>query len=264
VSILDAIVEQKKIEVKNLHNRYTFKSFSEFEFYSRACINFADSISLSDRICLIAEIKKASPSSGILREYFNYKDIATVYYRAGVQAVSILTDEYFFKGSLNYLSTLASNKDRPLLRKDFIIDEFQVLESKAFGADAILLIAEILSENQIRDLTETATEIGMHVLLEVHSVDQLNKINFAHNRIIGINNRNLNDFSLDLKTTAKVKNGIPDDCIVVSESGISSMDDINFLKGLKFNAVLVGGYFMKSLNIEKTVTDFMIGLKYES
>lgn len=264
MSILDEIVEQKKIEVKNLHNRYKFNSFSDFEFYNRECISFVDSISVSDRISLIAEIKQSSPSSGILRENFNYKDIAKVYNTVGVQAVSVLTDEYFFRGSLSYLNNLALNKSRPLLRKDFIIEEFQVLESKAFGADAILLIAEILSENQIRDLTETAHESGMNVLLEVHSANQLSKINFTHNRIIGINNRNLSDFSVDLKTTASVKNKIPDDIIVVSESGISSSDDINFLKGLKLNAVLVGGYFMKSLNIEKTVTDFMMGLKYES
>ena len=208
MNILEEIIEYKKDEVKKLKKKYSLLSFEEMEFFEKPALKLKNFIP-SDSLGIIAEIKKASPSKGIIRGEFNHLKIAETYFRENVSAISVLTDENFFKGNINFLKDIAVIKQRPLLRKDFIIDEHQVYESKGAGADIILLISEILSKQQIQEFTCAAKELGMDVLLELHSKEQLSKIDFELNTIIGINNRNLEDFSVNLETTKQISSEIP-------------------------------------------------------
>jgi indole-3-glycerol phosphate synthase len=251
LNILDQIVEVKKEEVKKLKQKYSLNSFKEMEYFESMPISFSKKTKDNPNISIIAEIKKASPSKGIIREDFNHLKIAETYFKCGTGAVSILTDEKFFQGSINYLKEISSFKEAPLLRKDFIIDEFQVFQSKGNGADIILLISEILSKTQINELTHAAKEIGLEVLLELHSEKQLDKIDFAVNNIIGINNRNLEDFSVDLNNTLDMSKLIPDETILVAESGISKKENIDYLTKANINAVLIGEHLMAAKNIEE-------------
>ena len=250
MNILNQILEVKKEEVSRLKKFYSLNSFREMEFFFTKPLSLIDSLKESTTISIIAEIKKASPSKGIIRKDFNHKKIADIYLDGGVEAVSILTDKNFFQGDLQYLSDIAKDKRVPLLRKDFIIDECQIFESKAFGADIILLISEALSKTQINELTHAAYECGLEVLLELHSADQLGKISFDVNKLIGINNRNLENFLVDLETTAEISQKIPDKVYIVSESGINSQSDVKQLKNARTNAILVGEYLMKADDIK--------------
>jgi len=245
MNILKEILEYKKEEVKKLKQRYSYNSFKEMEFFEKSSLrlrNFLPEYSLG----IIAEIKKASPSRGIIKEDFNHLKAADIYFSEEAAGVSVLTDKNFFKGDINYLKDIATIKQRPLLRKDFIIDEYQVFQAKAFGADIILLISELLSADQINELSSAAYELRMDVLLELHSKKQLSKINFKMNNLIGINNRNLEDFSVSIETTKNISDEIPDDVLIISESGISRKEDIDFLKTTKIKAILVGEYLMAS------------------
>jgi indole-3-glycerol phosphate synthase len=255
MNILDQILEVKKEEISKLKKKFSFRSFSEMEFFESNSLKFRERVKNNNHLSIVAEIKKASPSKGIIREDFNHRKIAEIYFEENVDAVSVLTDNYFFKGDINFLKEIAEDKQAPLLRKDFIIDELQVFESKANGADIILLISEALSKNQINELSHAAFETGMEVLLELHSEDQLEKIDFAINKLLGINNRNLNDFSVDLSTTEKLRKKIPDEIVVVSESGISKKDDIKYLIDSGADAVLVGEYIMREKDIRSKLKE---------
>ena len=255
MNILDEILEVKKSEVKELRSNYTFNSFRDMEFFNVKSLSFYDKSKLNGNISIIAEIKKASPSKGIIRKDFNHLKIAEFYFQESVDAVSVLTDKKFFQGDISFLNDIAKIKQTPLLRKDFIIDEYQVFESKANGADFILLICEALSKNQIRDLTQSALETGLEVLLELHSEEQLSKIDFQLNKIIGVNNRNLEDFSVNLSTTEKIARHLPDDVIIVSESGISKKEDIDFIHSAKAKAILVGEHLMKAEDIKSKLKE---------
>jgi indole-3-glycerol phosphate synthase len=252
-NILDEIVEVKYEEVNVLRKDFTPSRFSDSEHFSVKCMDFSSAVSKPEVISIIAEIKKASPSKGIIREDFDHISIAEIYHENGADAISILTDRNFFQGNISYLNDIAKIKEAPLLRKDFIIDEYQIFEAKSNGADAVLLISEILSKNQIIELTDAAFEFGMAVLLEMHSESQLSKIDFSKNRIIGINNRDLTKFKTDLKSTELISEKIDDDVILVSESGIRNKNDIDFMKSLNINAVLIGEHFMIQENIENSL-----------
>ncbi len=253
MNILSKILKEKKDEISKLKRRYTLNSFTEMEFFQVPSFSFKKEVNGNNSISIIAEVKKASPSKGIIKENFNHLEIACKYFENRVNAVSVLTDKHFFKGDIQFLIEIAEVKTAPLLRKDFIIDEFQVYESKAFGADFILLICEALSGNQIKELSHAASEIGLEVFLELHSESQLEKIDFGLNPIIGVNNRNLENFSVDIKTTYKLSKLIPDEVILVSESGISKHKDINYLKSAEIDAILIGEYLMKSSNIGENI-----------
>ena len=175
---LQKIIEIKKEEVKKLRSDFSLSRFSDLEFFYKKCIDFRSALVRNNMLGLIAEIKKASPSKGVIRGDFNHIKIAEEYFKAGVDAISILTDKKFFQGNISFLNDIAKFKEAPLLRKDFVIDEYQVFEAKANGADAILLISETLSKMQINELTHAALEIGLAVLLEVHSKVQLVKIDY--------------------------------------------------------------------------------------
>jgi indole-3-glycerol phosphate synthase len=264
VNILDKIVRHKKEEVESLKSKYKISDFADSEFYPGECINILDTIKSTNSISIISEIKKASPSKGIIKEDFNHLKIAEEYLSYGVDAISILTDKDFFQGNTSYLSDIKKISNVPLLRKDFIIDEIQIHEAKAIGADFILLICEVLDKYQIKDYSVTVNELGMRVLLELHSEKQLDQIDFDINKLVGVNNRNLENFTVDLKTTEHVSKQIPDDILVVSESGIHKQNDINYLKTLNIDAILIGEHLMKSGNINSSLQELKQWCKIES
>jgi indole-3-glycerol phosphate synthase len=264
MTILEEITEVKKEEVKKLRSEYSLSRFNDSEFFGKSRLSFSNALDRSERLSIIAEIKKASPSKGIIRENFNHRYIAELYMENEVDAISILTDVNFFKGSINYLNDIAKFKTVPLLRKDFIIDEYQIFEAKANGADAILLIAESLSKNQINELTAAAKEIDLEVLLELHSVDELQKIDLKQNKIIGINNRDLKTFSVDLNTTNNIGQFIPEENFLVSESGIRTKSDIEFINNTKASAILVGEHLMTSKNIGDVLKELIEWCRIEN
>ena len=251
--ILQKIVEAKKIRLKQRKKILPLNALMEQIEKNRKSeynFNFSQVIKRKsdEPIKLIAEIKKASPIKGILKEYDVLK-MAEIYVTNGADAISVITEEDFFLGSPEYIKKIKLKyPDMPVLRKDFIIDEYQVYESKALGADAILLIANILDFEQIKKLYALAQSIGLDVLLEIHNQDDLKKALFANAKIIGINNRNLKTFKISLNTTLKLKDLIPLDKITVSESGISTRADVEKLLEKGIDAILVGTSIVLSSN----------------
>ncbi|MDD5254960.1 MAG: indole-3-glycerol phosphate synthase TrpC [Candidatus Omnitrophica bacterium] len=221
------------------------------------CRKFKEAISKPRTISLIAEIKKASPSAGVLRENFSLEEICAAYKEAGVQAVSVLTEEDYFLGDISYLARVKSLIDAPVLRKDFLLEPYQVYESRAFGADAILLIADLLTRERIIEMTQLAGELGLASLIEVHTEKELKKTLNLKADLIGLNNRDLHTFEVDLKTTEKLYMLTPKDKTVVVESGLRSRQDVMFLKILGINAVLIGEAFMRSADIKRSIEEIM-------
>ncbi|NTU43852.1 MAG: indole-3-glycerol phosphate synthase TrpC [Nitrospirales bacterium] len=210
-----------------------------------------------DRIRLIAEIKKASPSKGLIRPDFDPRAIASLYEKGPVSAISVLTEEDFFQGSLSFVPLVKDITRKPVLRKEFIFDEYQVYESRANRADAILLIAAILEKSQASDLLHLAGELGLHVLFEVHDEPDLEKALEIGAGIIGINNRNLKTLEISLTTTYRLKRDIPEGRTVVSESGIRTREDVLALEQAGVDAILVGTSIMASQDIPEKLRDLM-------
>ncbi|MBM3244387.1 MAG: indole-3-glycerol phosphate synthase TrpC [Candidatus Omnitrophica bacterium] len=218
---------------------------------------FLEAINKPRQIALIAEIKKASPSRGVIRAEFNLEEIARAYQDAGVQAVSVLTEEDFFLGDISYMNQVKQAIDVPVLRKDFILEPYQVYQSRAFGADAVLLIADLLTKEKLTELMQLADSLGMDYLVEVHNEKELKKVLTLKPPLIGINNRDLHTLEVDLKTTEKLFILIPKGKTVVVESGLKSYQDILFLKVLGVNAVLIGEAFMEAPDIRRKVEEVM-------
>jgi len=218
---------------------------------------FIESIIKPRQISLIAEIKKASPSGGVIRQNFNLGEIALVYKEAEVQAVSVLTEEDYFQGNISYINEVKNLVDAPILRKDFILEPYQVYESRFYGADAILLIADLLTREELTEMMQLAQSLGMDYLVEVHTEKELKKILNLKVQNIGINNRDLHTLEVDFKTTEKLYPLIPKDKIIVVESGIKNHQDVLFLKILGVNAVLIGEAFMGAGDIKKKVEEVM-------
>ncbi|MCX5705250.1 MAG: indole-3-glycerol phosphate synthase TrpC [Candidatus Omnitrophica bacterium] len=219
---------------------------------------FIKAITKERQISLIAEIKRASPTHGVIRESFDHKDIAKIYQDAGVQAISVLTEEDYFLGNISFLNDVKSATTVPILRKDFIFEPYQVYESRCFGADAILLIADMLTQETISGLIQVATSLGMDCLVEVHTEKELKKVlKLKEVQLIGINNRDLHTLEVDPKTTERLYTLIPKGKPVVVESGLRSRQDVSFLKILGVSAVLVGSVFMESENIRAKVEEVM-------
>jgi indole-3-glycerol phosphate synthase len=221
------------------------------------CRPFKEAISKPRQISLIAEIKQSSPSKGLIRQNFNPREIAKSYLDAGVQAVSVLTEEDFFGGNGLYINEVKNIITVPVLRKDFILESYQVYESRYLGADAILLVADLLTKDKLVELAQIADSLGMDYLVEVHDEKELKKVLSLKFPIIGINNRNLRTLEVDFKTTEKLFTLIPRDKIVVVESGIKSYQDVLFLKILGASGVLIGTVFMEAEDIKKKVEEVM-------
>lgn len=240
--ILDTIVSQKKQEVAQL-KASGVKGPEQPVDPPRG---FMQSLVSAPDIAVIAEVKKASPSKGIICPDFDPKIIAASYEEGGAEAVSVLTDERFFQGSLDYIPVVRQSVKLPVIRKDFIIHELQIIQASSYGADAILLIAAILDIEQIRDYQQMAAELAMDVLVEVHDEKELEKSLAAGSRLIGINNRDLRDFTVDLQTTIRLRKEIPDSIPAVSESGIRDRDDMKLLQDHGITAALIGETLMRS------------------
>ena len=207
---------------------------------------------------LIAEVKRASPSRGILCPDFNPVELAKSYAQGGATAISVLTEANYFEGSLDHLAAVREEVSLPLLRKDFIFDPYQIYESRAYGADALLLIVAILSQEQFEELLWLSRSLGLSCLVEVHSEDEVERALLSQAKIIGINNRDLNTFTVDIKTTRRLRPLIPPERMVVSESGIGSRGDIEKLKGWGVNAVLVGEALVTASDVPAKVRELII------
>ena len=244
--ILDTIVAKKKIEVAELRKKGIQLPTEFRDKVIAPPRGFRSTLTQSPELSIIAEVKKASPSKGVICADFHPVDIALNYQENGAQAISVLTDVDFFQGALLYMMQVREAVSLPVLRKDFIIDELQIEEARAHGADAILLIAAILDLVQLRDYRACAAEYGMDVLVEVHDERETELALEAGSELIGINNRNLKDFSMDLETTFRLKKLIPEEIPVVSESGLKTVDDFRRLRDEGIAAALVGETLMRA------------------
>lgn len=250
-TILKKIIARKEEEVAECRDRVTLLELEDRAAAQNAPRGFVAALEwkiIRGKAAVIAEIKKASPSKGLIREDFDPVAIAKSYEAGGAACLSVLTDKDFFQGADEYLTAARDAVSLPVLRKDFTIDPYQVVEARALGADCILLIAAALSDQQMADLNGVAREMGLDVLVEVHDVDELQRALVLDNRLIGINNRNLKTFYTSLDTTFDLLHYIPDDKIVVTESGISTTDHVAAMRGHNVNAFLVGEALMRAEN----------------
>jgi indole-3-glycerol phosphate synthase len=262
-NILDKIIADKKAEVELRKSQVGLEQLKEQVRSLPKCRNFYKAVTKagSRGINVIAEVKKASPSAGLIREDFDPVAIARTYKKCGADAISVLTDEKYFQGRLEYIKQISEAVDLPILRKDFIIDPWQVYESRAAGADAILLIADALKPGELMDLMITAAELTLTVILEVHEADTLlgvrSLIGFPKKgySVLGINNRNLTTMEVDLGTTSRLAELVDNKNELVAESGIKSRADVEKLKSSGVRAVLIGQVLCESPDIEEKFTE---------
>ena len=245
MSILQSIVTNTKAKLIHKKEELSLKQIkSSLEDLDLPRGRFKDNISNKDE-AIIAEIKKASPSAGVIVEEFDPAKKAIEYEAFGASALSILTEEDFFMGSNDYLKNVKKITALPILRKDFMIDEYQIYESKLIGADCILLIASILSDQQIEDFVNIAKKLQLDYLIEVHDEDELRRVEHFQDALIGINNRNLKTFEVDLDNSVRLRNAFKQKNIFIAESGIKSREDINYLKLHNIKVFLIGESLMR-------------------
>jgi indole-3-glycerol phosphate synthase len=256
--ILEDIVACKKIQIEKEKEINPLRNYLPF-IQNKAVRNFKAAINKGN-ISIIAEIKRASPSKGIIREGFDPVKTAEIYESLEIDAVSVLTEQKYFMGKDEYIAQAKLVNSKPVLRKDFILDEYQIIQAKAIGADAVLLIASILGKD-IRRFYELTRELGLKALAEVHDERELDHVLNAGCDIVGINNRNLRDFTVSLNTTEKLIKNIPEDILVVSESGIKTAEDIKYLNSLGVNAVLIGETFMRNIDNRDKIKEFIFNAK---
>lgn len=256
-NLLEDILDYKRKDVERLRNYIPIDKLKEKIEVSKSLRDFPGAISEdgSGKIRIIAEIKKASPSKGVIREHFMPYEMAREYRIGGAIALSVLTEEKYFLGRLDYLISIKIYSNIPVLRKDFIFDDYQIWESRAAGADAILLIVAILGKQQLADLMGRSAELGMATLVEVHNEEEMETALDVDAHIIGINNRDLKTFKTDLETTVRLAPYVPEDKILVSESGISSFDDIAKLRKNGVNAFLIGEALIKERELVKKLKE---------
>lgn len=243
--ILQEIVKHKRLEVEESRKKRPLRELKASVPEASTPRDFYGLSRQTDEIKIIAEVKKASPSKGVISRDFDPVRIARAYENAGAFALSVLTDEKYFMGSLDYLSEVKRNVSIPVLRKDFMVDQYQIYEARSYGADIILLIASVLDSGTIREFQDIAKELGMSSIVEVHDEAELEVALEAESRIIGINNRDLKTFDVDLGTSERLIRQIPDDVVVISESGISSADNIFRLLEYGISTFLIGESFMR-------------------
>ncbi len=256
MSILDTIIEHKRKEVALAKERVPLAELEMSPLFARSCFSLREFMLAAGRNGIIAEFKRASPSKGIINDRSSVRDVTTGYDAAGVSAISVLTDQKFFGGSLNDLTEARGTVAIPLLRKEFIIDSYQIAEAKAYGADIILLIAAVLSPTAIQQLAAYAGKLGLSVLLEVHNREELDRSICDELDAIGVNNRNLNDFTVSVQHSLDLVSHIPARFLKVSESGISDPETIVQLKKAGFNGFLIGENFMKADNPAIAIQEF--------
>lgn len=255
--ILHAIITEKKRSVSLRKNDLPVEKIKAGLNSIEKQRDFKYMLSRKTGINIIAEIKKASPSAGIIAKNFNVAKIAKEYSQGNAAAISVLTEEKYFLGDISYINLVKDNSELPVLRKDFIIDEYQIFESKYFNADAILLIAAVLDAKLISEYIKISKNIGLDCLVEVHNEEELDSVLSTPAEIIGINNRNLKSFEVDLNTSLMLAAKIPKNKIIVIESGIKSKNDINIYQKNDINSFLIGEALMRSNNISITLKSFL-------
>lgn len=259
--ILDEIVVKRKIQLEREKSEFSLdKVKSEALKCSRACAGFREALASQNKLSVISEVKKASPSKGLIQPDFNPVQTAVTYEDNGADAVSCLTEEYYFQGCSQYFRDIRNNIKLPMIRKDFIFDPYQIYEARIIGADAILLIAAILDDYQLKEYREIAKDMGMDILAEVHDENELGRILELDFDIVGINNRNLKTFEVTLDTTARLAEMIPKDKVIVSESGIRDNSDMKAVRSYGAGAVLIGETLMRSGNIGRTLEELRNGV----
>ena len=246
MTILEKIIAYKKQEVLQAKETVSVKELENSALYERKNISLSSQLKRDDLVGIIAEIKRASPSTGPMQAEVDVEKLSSSYIQSGASALSILTDSHFFHGTTQDLITARNVVDSPILRKDFIIDEYQLIKAKSIGADCILLIASCLSPKENQRLAAFAKSLGLEVLLEVHTEEQIHShVNESIN-IIGVNNRNLADFTTDIENSKRLYPLLPEHLVKISESGIYSGAQIKELKDCGYDGFLIGGHFMKT------------------
>lgn len=254
MNILDQIIARKKEEISLSKSQVSLKDLKNSAFFERKTFSLKDT--LVQKSGIIAEFKRKSPSKGIMNNQSDVLEVAKTYEKCGASGISILTDSDFFGGNFDDILKIRNEIQRPILRKDFMIDEYQFYEAKSIGADVVLLIAACLSPVQVQEFTELSHELGLEVLLEIHTEEELKCFN-KNIDLVGINNRNLQDFKVDLQHSVDLKNLLPAGTLSVAESGIYSVQDYQFLKSKGFDGFLMGEYFMKNENPGQKFEEFL-------
>jgi len=257
MNILDKIIVRKKEEIAAAKNEVPLQELEKYPLYNRTCHRLRDFVLAENRTGIIAEYKRASPSKGVINDRSTVQEVVKGYADAGASAISVLTDHDFFKGSLTDLQQARSVVAVPLLRKDFVIDEYQIAEAKAYGADIILLIAAVLDPAEVERLAKYAKSLGLDVLLEIHNEQELEGNTIDEIDAIGVNNRNLKDFTVSIENSLNLVSHIPGRYIKVSESGISDPTIIRHLRKEGFQAFLIGENFMKTDNPALAIKQFV-------
>ncbi len=260
MTILEKITQHKRKEVAERKELYPTKLLEQSIYYKTPSVSLKKYLLRPDKPGIIAEFKRHSPSKGDINPFVSVEQVSLGYMQAGASALSVLTDQKFFKGNNADLTEARKFNYCPILRKEFIVDEYQIIEAKSIGADAILLIAECLTKEKVGKFAKLAKSIGLEVLLEVHSLRQLSKIS-SEIDVVGVNNRNLETFEVSIQNSIELFPAIPDEFVRISESGISSVDAIIELKTVGFQGFLIGEYFMKSANPGKNCREFIQEIK---
>ncbi|KIC64205.1 indole-3-glycerol phosphate synthase TrpC [Chryseobacterium taiwanense] len=254
MNILDTIIYTKKQEISDSKSKISLQQLKDSEFFGRETFSLKET--LRSKSGIIAEFKRQSPSKGIINDKVSPLEVVSAYEHFGASGISILTDKDFFGGSFEDILQVRNQINIPILRKDFMIDEYQFYQAKSMGADVVLLIAACLSTQQTLEFTELAHELGLEVLLEIHTEEELKHYN-SNIDMVGINNRNLKDFKVDLQHSVQLKNLLPENTLSVAESGIYSINDFNYLKNKGFDGFLMGEHFMKNTNPAKAFEEFI-------
>lgn len=253
-NFLDEIIEYKREFVRITKNKIPLRELEQLVMGKGPTLDFTGA--LKEKKCaLIAEIKTASPSKGLIRNDVEILDVARIYEENGAACISVLTDEKYFMGSLKRLSDVSEMSGLPILRKDFIIDAYQVFEARVYGADAVLLIAACLDNEEMTDLIEISTLLGLDCLIEVHNEEEIKRVSGLNVKLMGINNRDLKTFNTDISATGRLAGLVPDEVIIVSESGINFPDDVINVYNMGAKAVLVGEAIMREKDMALKVRE---------
>jgi len=259
-NILEKIFKHKSREIEERKAQSPANLLEQKPGFPKKPISLSGAVQKEDDTGIIAEFKTRSPSMGTINEQADVKTVTQGYLKAGATALSILTDSHFFGGSMENLGLARETNDCPILQKDFVMEEYQVIEAKAYGADAILLIAAMLSKEKIQELSSFAASLGLETLFEIHRKEELDKLN-EHIHLVGVNNRNLKDFSVNQENSVDLVNSIPNGFIKIAESGIESPKQAFNLLNNGFNGLLIGGQFMKNRKPEEACRIFIDQLK---